>query len=611
MSYPGWGPFTSPPNILILITDQQSAVQHFPLVSDGSGGSVPWASVNLPTLTSLQAGGIAFSNAITSTCACSPSRATLWTGTYPQTNGVPQTDGQLPTVASGTLNIASMLAAANYQVVYKGKWHLHKDSYDVGGESQPSFITSATVRPIASSDAANEDNLMMQSWGWNTTPNPSYDPNNPAAGPQSWSAWTSPDSGTELSSGPTPTASDTSSLNTLGGLPAVGTKPAPLPANDWRVVHGDGLQATQQSAIDFLTQQSTNPSGPFCLVVALTNPHDIFVYPSNVDPSFPGYDKKNDANYDPKVINSAPFTGFSPPSTETEDISTTKPSTQATLLDNFQGGPLTSPYDTQYVQFYAYLQTLADSLTGDIIGAMSSDLLANTIIIRISDHGEMSQAHGGLREKENTAYRETLNVPVVFSNPQLLAYYQQRRGGSGGVVLDQLVGHVDLLPTLATITGVPSTAQPAFQGRDYSDLLLGNPDAWSPYTTTKTGGLPAVLFTFDDGFVTNMNPVNHIRCIVTPQYKYAVYYGPGYSKPEFEFYDYSTSAGVAETDNLLAGTVKGNTTVQAPTASTVLVASQGWTWQDVHDDLSALMASGSTDTTPSGWQTTPVSTYSV
>ena len=41
MSNYNWGPFDSPPNILIIMTDQQRTLQHFP-----SG----WADTNLPAL---------------------------------------------------------------------------------------------------------------------------------------------------------------------------------------------------------------------------------------------------------------------------------------------------------------------------------------------------------------------------------------------------------------------------------------------------------------------------------------------------------------------------------------------------------------------------------
>jgi arylsulfatase A-like enzyme len=74
-----WGPFAPPSNLLILMTAQQRTAQHMP---DG------WVRDNLPNLWALHQAGVSFPNAMTNTTACSPSRATLWTSTYPPLNGV-------------------------------------------------------------------------------------------------------------------------------------------------------------------------------------------------------------------------------------------------------------------------------------------------------------------------------------------------------------------------------------------------------------------------------------------------------------------------------------------------------------------------------------------
>lgn len=63
-----------PKNVLIFITDQQRAVQHFP-----NG----WEEENLRGLTRLKKHGLSFERAFTNACMCSPARSTLISGFFP------------------------------------------------------------------------------------------------------------------------------------------------------------------------------------------------------------------------------------------------------------------------------------------------------------------------------------------------------------------------------------------------------------------------------------------------------------------------------------------------------------------------------------------------
>jgi choline-sulfatase len=112
-------------NVLVFLTDQERAIQHFP---DG------WAARNLPGDTCLRRNGLVFENAFTNACMCSPARSTWMTGFFPSQHRVKYTleqDMSPPRhpqvqLATGFKNIASVVAAAGYDPVYKGKWHLDK-----------------------------------------------------------------------------------------------------------------------------------------------------------------------------------------------------------------------------------------------------------------------------------------------------------------------------------------------------------------------------------------------------------------------------------------------------------------------------------------------------
>ena len=77
-----------------------------------------------------------------------------------------------------------------------------------------------------------------------------------------------------------------------------------------------------------------------------------------------------------------------------------------------------------YVNFYAHLHRVVDAKIGRLLDALGSaddpgSLRSRTVVVRCSDHGEMGLSHGGLRQKMFNAYEETINVPLVFSNPVL------------------------------------------------------------------------------------------------------------------------------------------------------------------------------------------------
>jgi arylsulfatase A-like enzyme len=112
-------------NVVLFMTDQERAIQHFP---------PDWEQQNLPGLTRLKRNGLSFDNAFTDACMCSPARSTWMSGYFPAQHGVKYTleedmpAKQYPQVVLplNLKNIASVMSAAGYTVVYKGKWHCSK-----------------------------------------------------------------------------------------------------------------------------------------------------------------------------------------------------------------------------------------------------------------------------------------------------------------------------------------------------------------------------------------------------------------------------------------------------------------------------------------------------
>lgn len=443
-------------NILIFITDQQRAIQHFP---DG------WEEANLPGITRLKQHGVSFENAFCNSAMCTPSRATLLTGLYPAQHGVKYTleenmpDDQYPQVELSTdlVNLASVMSAAGYEVVYKGKWHLSKP---IGEEWTP------------------ED---LAQYGF--------------------SRWSPPDGGSNQN------------IDQAGG----GTNDF-----DGTYMNADGDVADgTEGVLEFINARA-GATQPWCLVVALINPHDVLLYPGPPNMNPPKYIQ---AGYDDPAWLEG---DIKLPPTLDEDMST-KPACQAEFAKLFgASGPLpTRQKQLNYMNFYGNLHKLADSYLVDVLDALdATDQTDKTLVIRTADHGEMGLAHGGMRQKSFNAYEETVRLPLVFSNPEIY-------GGSR--TTHQLVSHVDLLPTLAALVHAPSSSHnPEWEGIDYSAMVLG---------VDAHGTQPYVTFTFDDWQSGQpqgpyIPPPNHVVMVRERGWKLAKYYAAdGAKPPEWEMYD--------------------------------------------------------------------------
>jgi arylsulfatase A-like enzyme/Flp pilus assembly protein TadD len=96
----------------------------------------------------------------------------------------------------------------------------------------------------------------------------------------------------------------------------------------------------------------------------------------------------------------------------------------------------------------------ADQIVGDFIEALKQDgIYDKALIVFMSDHGEGLNQHG---EPEHGIflYREDIHVPLMVKLPT---------GARGGETAEQPVGLIDVLPTIAEVTGVKAPA--GIQGR--------------------------------------------------------------------------------------------------------------------------------------------------
>jgi arylsulfatase A-like enzyme len=440
-----------------------------------------WAEANLPARRRLMANGLHFTRAQCNTAACSASRATFLTGLYPAQHGVknlvntemPSDRGQrrTPALSSRLPNLATVMAGAGYHVVLKGKLHV--------------------TRPIAF-----HPTMKKHYWSDADTAH--------LAARYGFHGWNPPD------------MSDPQSLNDLGGG-AIN--------NDGRYVDGSGTAAGHPASRDKLFRESAvhflntyDGDKPFCLIVSLVNPHDVQEYPGrgvrglSVSPTFVrgGYRLEDFIDLPIDL----------PPNIE-DDLST-KPSVHSSFrkfLAIGTGHVLTRERQLAYARFYAYLHQQVDAQILKVLDALDArGLTDDTLILRTSDHGELAMSHGRMRQKFYNAYRETLSVPLIVSNPRLYPEPQST---------DAFASLIDVVPTLAAAAGTPEPEQYGFKGRDLTPVLA------NPATSVQN----VLHFTYEDD-VFPVKGANCIRAIVEPGWKYAVYYDPlTDARTEYEMYD--------------------------------------------------------------------------
>jgi uncharacterized sulfatase len=113
---------------------------------------------------------------------------------------------------------------------------------------------------------------------------------------------------------------------------------------------------------------------------------------------------------------------------------------------------------------YFGCNSFVDAEIGRVVDAVDRLAPQETYLIFTSDHGEQLGAHG-LHSKGATVYEENANVPLIVRLPGR---------ARAGTRLDTLVSHVDVLPTMLDLAGLP--VPPALEGGSLAPLLRGGPE---------------------------------------------------------------------------------------------------------------------------------------
>lgn len=402
------------PDVVIIMTDEERAAP--PYESDEVAA---WRRTTLTGRAWFDEHAVNFNRHYASSVACVPSRASIFTGHYPDVHGVTQTDGlgkmaddsRLRWLRAGEVpTLGHWFRAAGYDTHYDGKWHIsHVDLVDETGERLTTNNDDGVVDDAAVAAYREADRL----------------------DPYGFSGWI----------GPEPHG---------GELADSGLRRDPLIAK--RVVAWLEERYERRRAGD------ADALRPFLLVVSFVNPHDIVLFPAWAGRNNP----ISPSSLDPRSIAAAP--------TADEDLAS-KPAAQIAFRETYPSGYGLVPAVArtyrkkaqQYRDLYYRLQAEVDTPIDQVRRAVTNSGSDSAVILRTSDHGDLLGAHGGLHQKWFNLYEEATRVPLSIA--------RVGRNATSGTIVDAApTSHVDIVPTLLAAAGIEQAETAAMLSDSFSEV---------------------------------------------------------------------------------------------------------------------------------------------
>ncbi len=402
------------PNILLIMTDEE----RYPPPYEADSVRA-FRSSQLVARESIRSRGLEFHRHYAGSTACTPSRATLFTGQYPSLHGVTSTDGTAKQNSDPGMHwldpdsvptLGDWFRAGGYRTHYRGKWHVSLADLTIPG----------THEGLMASD--DDGNLV----------------------PDAVAAYRKADR-----------------LDPFGFSGWIGREPHGAAKSDCGTVR-DGVFAEQVVEL-FGELAAARSEGPWLTVASFVNPHDI---------AFSGFGWEQMLRFGPPD-NTVPEIP-EPPSQP--DSFAGRPACQEAFKAVWPQMIFETATDLGYRRLYYYLHKLVDRAIGRILESLEQSGMADdTIVVFTSDHGDLLGAHGGLIQKWCNAFDEATRVPLLIAGPGIAP------GGDGVTIPTSHVDLIPTLLGLAGIdpeqsaTGVAARhdeAQP-LPGRDLSGVILG------------------------------------------------------------------------------------------------------------------------------------------
>ena len=406
------------PNILLIMTDEE---RYPPPYESDSVRS--FRSAQLTARESIRSRGIEFHRHYAGSTACTPSRATLFTGQYPSLHGVTSTDGTAKQNSDPGMHwldpdsvptLGDWFRAGGYRTHYRGKWHVSLADLIIPGTHEGLMASDDDGNPLPDVVAAYRKADRLDPFGF--------------------SGW-------------------------------IGREPHGAAKSDCGTVR-DGVFAEQVVEL-FGELAAARSEGPWLTVASFVNPHDI---------AFSGFGWEQMLQFGPPD-DSVPEVP-EPPSQADPFVG--RPACQEAFKAVWPQMIFDTATDLGYRRLYYYLHKLVDQAIGRILESLEQSGMADdTIVVFTSDHGDLLGAHGGLIQKWCNAFDEATRVPLLIAGPGI------DRGGDGVTIPTSHVDVIPTLLGLAGLdveraaTGIAARhdeAQP-LPGRDLSGIVLGTTES--------------------------------------------------------------------------------------------------------------------------------------
>jgi arylsulfatase A-like enzyme len=334
------------PNILFLVADEY---RHDCL------GAAGHPIVKTPNLDRLAGGGMRLSRAYVAAPVCSPSRATLFTGRYPQVHGV--TTNNMP-FAPGEVVLPELLRAQGYTTGMVGKLHLQD------------YKTWFDYAQLDTEGSSAEYRAFLNARGQALTGAPN----------------TAAVAGSLVKPDQTPLRVGTSVL-----------------AED---IYPEAWEADQ--AIAFIQQQKGKEK-PFFLYVSMLKPHSEFVIPAPFDRMYPASEMPLPATFKPGIPMPADLQGADDPPAKKKAARKRGDSNVRHFIND------TSILKEVIAHYYGAV-TMVDKQMGRVLDALEeAGFRDNTVVVFTADHGNMLGERN--RMFKGVMYESSARVPMLYRGP--------------------------------------------------------------------------------------------------------------------------------------------------------------------------------------------------
>lgn len=216
-----------------------------------------------------------------------------------------------------------------------------------------------------------------------------------------------------------------------------------------------GFDNTFHEATSWIAKNSNNN---FFIFLHGYDTHCPFVPPVNFKGIFSSTKLK------PTVDNTLCVRGYRDTGTGSYDAYYYKDGQQKVILGQDDIKNLEDSYDEEILS--------VDNLLSDFLGSIEKKILDKTIVVIISDHGEMFAKHGRFGRAgaiRGTLYDDVLHIPLIIKLP-----------GVEGRKIDGLVQIIDVMPTLLKFLDIPYKNN-TLSGKDLSPLIKGNEENINKY----------------------------------------------------------------------------------------------------------------------------------